>query len=82
MCQEVSIAQTCVGECHISYGTDSIDANVTFKPDHIVTCLGLQLYMNTVLDSPLRDTNKMSAVNQMALHGHQFAYHQRFVFGC
>lgn len=36
-----------VGECHSTYGTDSIDVNVTFKPDHTVGCLGLQLYMDT-----------------------------------
>lgn len=72
----------CVGECHISYGTDSIDANVTFKPDHIVACLGLQLYMNTMLDDPVRVINKMSAVSPVALHGRHFAYHERSVFGC
>lgn len=35
------VAWTCVGECHVSYGTYSIDANVTFKPDHMLGCLGL-----------------------------------------
>lgn len=34
-------AWTRAGECHVSYGTYSIDANVTFKPDHILGCLGL-----------------------------------------